>query len=83
MGRLRHLLRASSDQPERALATLEEELTIVRMYLDIEMLRFGSGLKVEQVIDPGLSKVLIPPFSLQPLVEPGAWLWLPARPGGG
>jgi two-component system, LytTR family, sensor histidine kinase LytS len=41
----------------------------VRTYLDIEMLRFGSRLNVEQAIDPGLSKVLMPPFSLQPLVE--------------
>jgi hypothetical protein len=39
---LRHFLRASFDQHERALGLLEEELTIVRMYLDIEMLRFGS-----------------------------------------
>jgi two-component system LytT family sensor kinase len=69
VGWLRHFLRASFDQHERALAPLEEELTIVRMYLDIEMLRFGSRLNVEQAIDPGLSKVLIPPFSLQPLVE--------------
>jgi LytS/YehU family sensor histidine kinase len=45
---LRHFLRASFDQHERALGLLEEELTIVRMYLDIEMLRFGSRLKVEQ-----------------------------------
>jgi two-component system LytT family sensor kinase len=69
VGRLRHFLRASFDQHERALAPLEEELTIVRMYLDIEMLRFGSRLNVEQAIDPGLSKVLVPPFSFQPLVE--------------
>jgi hypothetical protein len=41
---LRHFLRASFDQHERALGLLEEELTIVRMYLDIEMLRFGSRL---------------------------------------
>jgi two-component system sensor histidine kinase LytS len=69
VGRLRHFLRASFDQHERALVPLEEELAIVRMYLDIEMLRFGSRLNVEQAIDPGLSKVLMPPFSLQPLVE--------------
>src|SRR6202048_4091545 len=68
-GRLRHFLRASFDQHERALVPLEEELTSVRTYLDIEKLRFGSRLNVEQAIDPGLSKVLMPPFSLQPLVE--------------
>jgi two-component system LytT family sensor kinase len=69
VGRLRHFLRASFDQHERALVPLEEELAIVRAYLDIELLRFGSRLKVERAIDPGLSKVLVPPFSLQPLVE--------------
>ena len=37
----------SFDQHERALGLLEEELMIVRMYLDIEMLRFGSRLKVD------------------------------------
>jgi LytS/YehU family sensor histidine kinase len=62
VGRLRHFLRARFDQSERALAPLEEELIIVRMYLDIEMLRFGSRLNVEQAIDPGLSKLLVPPW---------------------
>jgi len=68
-GRLRQFLRASFDQHERALVPLEEELAVVRAYLEIESLRFGSRLKVEQVIDPCLSKVLMPPFSFQPLVE--------------
>ena len=36
-GRLRHFLRASFDQHERALVPLEEELTVVRTYLDIEI----------------------------------------------
>jgi two-component system, LytTR family, sensor kinase len=69
VGRLRHFLHASFDQHEQALVPLEEELAIVRMYLDIELLRFGSRLNVAQAIDPGLLKVLMPPFSLQPLVE--------------
>ena len=68
-GRLRQFLRASFDQLERILVPLEEELALVSAYLDIEALRFGSRLKVERVIDPCLLKVLIPPFSLQPLVE--------------
>jgi two-component system LytT family sensor kinase len=68
-GRLRHFLHASFDQHERPLVPLEEELAVVRAYLDIESLRFGNRLKVEEHIDPELSKVLTPPFSLQPLVE--------------
>lgn len=51
------------------LVPLEEELAVVRAYLDIEALRLGDRLKVEQTIDPALCKVLMPPFSLQPLVE--------------
>src|SRR4029077_9847967 len=68
-GLLGQFLRASFDQHERVLVPLEEELALVSAYLDIESLRFGSRLKVEQAIGPGLLKVLIPPFSLQPLVE--------------
>jgi LytS/YehU family sensor histidine kinase len=68
-GRLRHFLRAGFDQPERALVPLEEELTVVRAYLEIESLRLGDRLIFEQAIDPGLAEALIPPFSLQPLVE--------------
>jgi two-component system sensor histidine kinase LytS len=68
-GRLRHFLRASFDQHDRTLIPLEEELAVVRAYLDIEALRLGTRLKVEEAIDPGLAEVLAPPFSLQPLVE--------------
>ena len=68
-GRLRQLLRANFDQQERVLVPLEEELAIVGAYLEIESLRFGDRLKVGQTIDPGLLKVLVPPFSFQPLVE--------------
>jgi two-component system LytT family sensor kinase len=69
VGRLRHFLRASFDQHERVLVPLEEELTAVRAYLDIEILRFGNRLNVEEVIEPKLLEILVPPFSLQPLVE--------------
>jgi two-component system, LytTR family, sensor kinase len=68
-GRLRVFLRASFDQHERPLVPLEEELAVVRAYLDIESLRFGNRLTLEETIDPGLLEVLAPPFSLQPLVE--------------
>ncbi len=83
VGRLRHFLGANFAQHERALVPLEEELAVVRMYLDIELLRFGGRLNVEQAIDPGLSKVLMPPFSIQPLVENAVEHGLRSSPGAG
>ena len=68
-GRLRQFLRASFDQQDKALVPLDEELAVVRAYLDIESLRLGDRLKVEEVIDPRSLNALMPPFSFQPLVE--------------
>ena len=51
------------------LVPVEEELAVVRAYLDIESLRLGDRLKVEQTIDPRSLDALMPPFSFQPLVE--------------
>jgi two-component system, LytTR family, sensor kinase len=82
-GRLRQFLRASFDQQERVFVPLEEELAIVRAYLDIESLRFGDRLKVDQTIDPGLWKVLVPPFSFQPLVENAVQHGLHSSPRAG
>jgi LytS/YehU family sensor histidine kinase len=62
---LRQFLRTSFDQQDRVLVPL----AVVRAYLDIESLRFGDRLKVEQTIDPSLLKALKPSFSFQPLVE--------------
>jgi two-component system, LytTR family, sensor kinase len=81
--RLRQFLRASFDQQERVLVPLEEELALVRAYLDIESLRFGERLKVEQTIDPDLFNNLLPPFSFQPLVENAVQHGLQSSPRAG
>jgi LytS/YehU family sensor histidine kinase len=82
-GRLRQFLRASFDQQERVLVPLEEELAIVRAYLDVESLRLGDRLKVEQTVDSGLLNALIPPFSFQPLVENAVQHGLHSSPKSG
>src|SRR5580692_11393567 len=82
-GQLRRFLRASFDQHERLLVPLEEELAVVRACLEIEALRLGDRLKVEQRIDPDLLKVLIPPFSLQRLVENAVQHGLHSSPQAG
>ncbi len=82
-GRLRQFLEASFSQPERALVPLEEELAVLAAYLDIQSLRFGGRLKVEQTLGPGLLKVLVPPFSFQPLVKNAIEHGLHSSPGAG
>jgi two-component system sensor histidine kinase LytS len=82
-GQLRYFLRAGFDRPEKSLVALEEELAVVRAYLEIESLRLGNRLIVEQAIDPGLAEALIPPFSLQPLVENAVQHGLQSSPKAG
>ncbi|UQZ81011.1 Sensor histidine kinase TmoS [Paenibacillus konkukensis] len=62
-------LRISFDYSNtRAMVDLEHELELVRSYLYIEQERFGERLSVVQEIEPGIS-LLLPPLSIQPLVE--------------
>jgi two-component system, LytTR family, sensor kinase len=81
-GLLREFLRASFDQYERLLVSLEEELSVVRAYIDIESLRFGERFKFEQKVDPSLLKIRVPPFSLQPLIENAIQHGLHSSPAG-
>ncbi|MBV8584864.1 MAG: histidine kinase [Verrucomicrobia bacterium] len=81
--RLRQFLRASFDQQERTLVPMQEEMEVVQAYLEIEALRFGSRLKLEQIVDPGLTSIPVPPFSLQPLVENAVQHGLQSSPTAG
>ena len=48
---------------------LDEEMDMIRAYLDMERVRFGPRLSSEVVLGPGCGACLIPPLILQPLVE--------------
>ncbi len=48
---------------------LEQEISIVRAYLEIERLRLGPKLRIEIDIAPEAAATLIPVLSIQPLVE--------------
>jgi len=62
------LLRASFDNP-REQVTLREEWKVVRLYLDIDAIRFGERLAVETEFEPAALDELVPSFALQTLVE--------------
>lgn len=54
---------------ERPLISVEEELKIVKAYLEIEELRLGPKLRSELEIDVEALTAPIPVLSIQPLVE--------------
>lgn len=54
---------------DRTFITLEEELKIVKAYLEIESLRLGPKLATTIQVDDELLKAEIPVLSIQPLVE--------------
>jgi len=66
---LSSLMRSSLDRRASSLVTLDEEVALVRSYLDIERVRFGERLRFQ--IDPasGCGSALVPRLSLQTLAE--------------
>lgn len=50
-------------------STLRQELNHVKLYLEIEKVRFGNRLMVEEMIDESAYDWTLPPMILQPLME--------------
>jgi two-component system LytT family sensor kinase len=75
----RYALRAS----EREHARFADELAFLRSYLEIERIRFGERLHIEQAIEPGLEHLLVPSLLLQPVVENAVRHGVSARADGG
>ena len=61
---LRRLLRK-----QEALVPLQEELSFIDDYLQIELVRFGGRLRIEKEIDSRVAAALVPSMILQPIVE--------------
>ncbi len=70
-------------QTDRAYITLEEELAIVRAYLEIESSRLGSKLRTEIEADPDLLATSIPILTVEPLVENAVKHGVSAKSDGG
>ncbi len=66
-----------------SLSPLEQELRIVRAYLEIEVLRLGSRLRTEFEVDESLLFEKVPVLSIQPLVENAVKYGVAGRHGSG
>lgn len=66
---LSDFLRSTLGMGEKESIPLGEELELVRRYLEIEKIRFGARLEVEEEIAEECAAQPVPPLLLQPLVE--------------
>ena len=66
---LSEFLRGTIRKDSQAWISLEEELNYLKMYLDIERVRFGHRLEVDFLVDPDLFSIKLPQLLIQPLVE--------------
>jgi LytS/YehU family sensor histidine kinase len=64
-GFLRYLLSTN----EKELVSLNDEMAIVSSYIDLLRSRFGENLKLNTTIQENMNLLLVPPLSVQMLVE--------------
>jgi two-component system, LytTR family, sensor kinase len=69
LARLGDLLRVTLDRELPRQISLDDELTLLQHYLDIEKARFGTRLEITLDIDPATRGALVPTLISQPLVE--------------
>ena len=82
-GQLASLLRSALDSTATPLVTLDEELRVVRAYLDIERVRFGDRLRYSVELGDGTAQKQVPRMALQTLVENSVKYAVSPRPRGG
>jgi sensor histidine kinase YesM len=71
LGRLASFLRYTLINEAEAQVPLEQEVETLKLYLEIEKMRFEERLRSRFDIDPRAAKALLPSLLLQPLVENG------------
>lgn len=67
--KLADFFRISLRLGERMVIPLSEEWALARKYLDVEQVRFGQRLRVEESLDASCKEYPVPPLLVQPLVE--------------
>lgn len=69
------LIRGILENSKYKFITLEDEIEILKIYIQIEAKRFSSDFNYEVKIDPeiDISSIKIPPMLIQPFVENSIW----------
>lgn len=71
LGKFSELTRKILDDSNKEMISLEEEIELFSLYIDLEKARFGDTLKINIQIDPNLDRenIFFPPMLVQPHVE--------------
>jgi two-component system LytT family sensor kinase len=69
LSKLSDLLRKTLESSDSQFVTLEEEVEVLTLYLEIHKVRLGERLKIQYDIDDDAFECNIPNFILQPLIE--------------
>lgn len=69
ISKLGALLRNILNKGDQQLISLDEELEFIKLYMELEQIRFKDRLVSRFAIDPETGKVLIPTLLLQPGIE--------------
>lgn len=67
--RLSQLMRGNFQLAEKPLIPLEKELEHLRAYVEIVQVRFADRINVRYAVQEEALNAVIPPFTLQPIVE--------------
>jgi len=69
------LMRAVMENSKHPFVSIQSELDILKLYLDLEHLRFTDKFDYEFVFDPTLrsEEIMIPPMLVQPYIENSIW----------
>jgi LytS/YehU family sensor histidine kinase len=70
-----HLLRSVLQNSERDFISLDTELEMLKMYLDLEAMRFKDSFHYQVIVDESLDQeeVMVPSLLVQPFAENAIW----------
>ena len=84
LSRFANLMRKILDTSMENEVSLFEELSTLKLYLELENLRLGNSLNITWKISPGLNQLetMVPPLLIQPCIENAIWHGLQYKESG-
>jgi len=85
LSKFAHLMRGILENSRSQMITLEDEINTLKLYTELEGLRFQNKFKTELLVDPKIEQdcTFVPPMLIQPFVENAIKHGLKTKEGDG